>query len=310
MNCFLKKAKGTATRDHKSLDSKGRGKAVLFLFAAFFIAFALLDAHRCGSDFIVKKYAIGTPKASAPIRIAMLSDLHESEFGVGNERLIEAVNEAKPDIILCPGDIITRTVSDDELHIGLDLMRALVQYAPVYMSLGNHERDYIREHGSAILDSYESTGVHILDCAYENIHVSDQALRIGGISESCFSSSDSDKTTLTERKAFLSELSGTDALTILLCHRPTDFISQNAEDYSDLNIDLVLSGHTHGGLWQIPFIGAVFLPQEGFFPSYAKGLKSVGGSRMIIGAGLGSERLLFRINNPCELVLIDIVPCG
>ena len=291
-------------------DRRSRTFWALVLFAAFFAVTAAVDAYRCAHGFVVTEYEFETDKVSGPVNIVMVSDLHESEFGKDNADLVSKIRELEPDIILCVGDMITRTVSDDRLHIGLDFMAEMAKIAPTYMSLGNHEDIYVKRHGPGIIDTLKSSGVIILDQEYADVEAAGQTIRIGGIYGYCFRyGQKKEEYYASDKYRFFTELCDTDAYRILLCHRPVDYrLESEITLFEDWDIDLVLSGHTHGGLWQLPFIGSPYLPQQGFLPKLDKGLKDVGRANMIIGAGLGSENGLFRLNNPCELVVIRLLP--
>lgn len=279
------------------------------LFAAFFAAVVALDAYRCVHEFITTEYEIASPKIKSPVTIAMLSDLHESEFGKNNEKLIAAVKGLSPDLILCVGDMFTRGVSDEKLNIALDLMRALTETAPVYYSLGNHEKDHVEAHGDSVLGLIDSTGVHRLELEYVDLNIKGQELRIGGTSETCYNFSQSWRYYhSTPKYAFLVNFCRTEAFKLLLCHKPISYYPKRADVlYEDWNVDLVVSGHNHGGLIRLPFVGCLYMQSDGFFPKRDLGLWNVGKADMLIGAGLGNSRF-FRLNDPCELVVIKLVP--
>lgn len=291
---------------------RSRAVWIPVLAAVLLIAVFIVDTIRCSTGFVVTKYVIRTEKVTGRVDIVMISDLHESEFGENNEKLISAVRDIRPDIILCAGDMITKIVSDEDLHIGLDFMAEMAKIAPTYMSLGNHEVTYIEEHGDGILTALRSGGVRILELEYEDVRAFGQDLRIGGTSDYCFRYSQTEEEYLaSEKYAFFNDFCDTDSFKILLSHRPTAYkLEDEIEYYEDWDIDLVLAGHTHGGLVRLPLIGSLYLPQQGFFPKLDKGLKDVGNADMLIGAGLGSERFLRRFNDPCELVHIRLMPAA
>jgi predicted MPP superfamily phosphohydrolase len=88
---------------------------------------------------------------------------------------------------------------------------------------------------------------------------------------------------------------------ILLSHRP-----ELIDVYEKNSINLVLSGHAHGGQFRIPFIGGLIAPDQGFFPKYTEGLYRVGETKLIVSRGLGNSIIPFRINNRPELVVITL----
>lgn len=283
--------------------------AVCFLVVSFAVLIGL-EAVRSASEFVVTPYVFKTSKVTAPVELVLVSDLHESEFGKNNEKLVSKLAELSPDAILCVGDMISHNDTEDQLHIGVDLLRAAAGIAPTYLSLGNHERTYVQKHGNALLDMYAETGVTMLENRYADITVNGQTIRVGGTSEYCFNyGQDWGDYHASEKYAFLKGLSEAECFSVLLCHRPTAYyLESEAASYEDWDIDLVLCGHTHGGLWRLPFIGSVYLPQQGFFPKYDYGLFNMGNSRMIVGAGLGHEGAFFRLFDPCEVVVIRLVP--
>jgi predicted MPP superfamily phosphohydrolase len=90
--------------------------------------------------------------------------------------------------------------------------------------------------------------------------------------------------------------------TILLSHRPELF-----ESYAHCNIDLVLSGHTHGGQFRLPFIGWLIAPDQGIFPKYDAGLFTNGSTNMIVSRGLGNSIIPIRFNNRPEVIVIELL---
>ncbi|MCR5808712.1 MAG: metallophosphoesterase [Clostridiales bacterium] len=282
------------------------------LFAAFIAVICQLEGYRCAHTLHVERFLFETGSVTEPKRFVVVSDLHESEFGENNSDLVEKIKELEPDAILCLGDMITSSVSDEDLHIGIDLLSDLAEIAPLYMSLGNHEVVYARRNGYGVIKMIAGTGARLLECGYVDLPAGDGIIRVGGIARCVYNYQNSAKVfEESSAWAFMTKFCDTDGFKILLCHIPTDYYPLDGKsDFIDWDCDLVLSGHTHGGLWQIPGIGSPYLPKQGFFPKLDKGMKQVGNAKMIIGAGLGHEGKLFRFNDPCEIVVVDIVPKG
>ena len=101
---------------------------------------------------------------------------------------------------------------------------------------------------------------------------------------------------------YIEELFTEDDFQILLSHRPELF-----QEYVDAEVDLVFSGHAHGGQFQLPFIGGVVTPNQGFFPEYDSGLYTSGSVSMVVSRGVGNSIIPLRINNRPEVVLIELV---
>ena len=100
----------------------------------------------------------------------------------------------------------------------------------------------------------------------------------------------------------LSELQNeSDSYTILLAHRPELF-----DTYVDAGVNLVFSGHAHGGQFRLPFIGGLVAPNQGFFPEYDAGLFFEGVTTMIISRGVGNSIIPLRFNNRPEIVVAEL----
>ncbi|MFW5894872.1 MAG: metallophosphoesterase, partial [Bacillota bacterium] len=164
------------------------------------------------------------------IRIVQLSDLHAKTFGENQERLVERVREANPDLIVLTGDMLDDKVENTEDH--LEFLGDLVDAAPVYAITGNHE--YWDDELDSIMAVYEDHGVHFIDDTSEEVTVNDATFTITGIR---------DRTDFPSDAAYLDSLenAGSERFELLLAHRPIHF-----ESYADKGYDLVLSGHAHG----------------------------------------------------------------
>ena len=230
-------------------------------------------------------------------RIAQVSDLHNAEFGDGNQRLLDMLREAEPDMIAITGDLIDSRKTN--IAVALAFAEEAVRIAPCYYVSGNHEArgpEY-RELKAGL----EAAGVTVLDDARVEIEISGKNITIIGVNDPSFLADylTSDAAVM-DRK--LSELSSEDAsFTILLSHRPELFDTYAAHD-----MDLVLTGHAHGGQFRLPLIGGLIAPNQGLFPKYDDGLYSEGNTNMIVSRGLGNSIIPFRFNNRPEVVLIEL----
>ena len=239
----------------------------------------------------------GLPDAFDGYRIAQVSDLHNAEFGGGNQRLLDMLREAEPDMIAITGDLIDSRKTN--IAVALAFAEEAVKIAPCYYVSGNHEArvpEY-RELNAGL----EAAGVTVLDDARIEIEISGKSITIIGVNDPSFLADylTSDAAVM-DRK--LSELSSEDAsFTILLSHRPELFDTYAAHD-----MDLVLTGHAHGGQFRLPLIGGLIAPNQGLFPKYDDGLYSEGNTNMIVSRGLGNSIIPFRFNNRPEVVLIEL----
>ena len=237
------------------------------------------------------------PDAFDGYRIAQVSDLHNAEFGEGNERLLDMLREAEPDMIAITGDLIDSRKTN--IVVALAFAKEAVKIAPCYYVSGNHEAR-VSEYQD-LKTGLEEAGVTVLDDAQVKIEVSGESITVIGVNDPSFHAdyltSDAE---VMDRK--LSELSSEDAgFTILLSHRPELFDTYVAHD-----MDLVLTGHAHGGQFRLPLIGGLIAPNQGLFPKYDAGLYSDGSTNMIVSRGLGNSIIPFRFNNRPEVVLIEL----
>ena len=230
-------------------------------------------------------------------RIAQVSDLHNAEFGDRNQRLLEMLREAEPDMIAITGDLIDSRKTN--IAVALAFAEDAVKIAPCYYVSGNHEAR-VSEYQD-LKTGLEAAGVTVLDDAQVRIEVSGESITVIGVNDPSFHADylTSDAAVM-DRK--LSELSSEAAgFTILLSHRPELF-----DTYADHNMNLVLSGHAHGGQFRLPLIGGLIAPNQGLFPKYDAGLYSDGSTNMIVSRGLGNSIIPFRFNNRPEVVLIEL----
>lgn len=280
-------------------------KRIICVAGILFIA-SLIGYELYSSKYMLKTtyYTVETHKIDEKIRIVQLSDLHNSEFGKDNNRLIARVSEEDPDLIFVTGDIIISNVIETE--IAINLINDLTKIAPVYVSMGNHETEYEDKYGIDISSVYEEAGAVVLDRNYEEITVNDNKIRIAGIYGYCFPIDYE-----VERKdesEFLNNFQNTDSLKLLLAHMPLGWYHSGS--LNSWNIDIVFSGHTHGGQVRLPFIGGLYAPDLGLFPGregglyYSQDTKKV----LVLSKGLGSSEIIPRFNNIPEIVVVDVIP--
>lgn len=239
----------------------------------------------------------GLPDAFDGYRIAQVSDLHNAEFGDRNQRLLEMLREAEPDMIAITGDLIDSRKTN--IAVALAFAEEAVKFAPCYYVSGNHEAR-VSEYQD-LKTGLEAAGVTVLDDAQVKIEVSGESITVIGVNDPSFHADylTSDAAVM-DRK--LSELSSEDAgFAILLSHRPELFDTYVAHD-----MDLILTGHAHGGQFRLPLIGGLIAPNQGLFPKYNDGLYSEGNTNMIVSRGLGNSIIPFRFNNRPEVVLIEL----
>lgn len=238
------------------------------------------------------------PAAFEGFRIAQVSDLHNAEFGRENEKLLSMLRKAKPDIIVLTGDLIDNRNLD--LPVALSFAKQAAGIAPCYYVTGNHE-SRISELPD-LLEGLKEAGVTILRNEKLSIHRDDSSITLIGLDDPAFRSDymtgDSGPVLTAALEALVTPDLG---YTVLLSHRPEWF-----ELYCSYGLDLVFSGHAHGGQFRIPFLGGVLAPNQWFFPEYDAGVYTEESTSMVVSRGLGASILPLRINNRPELVLTEL----
>ena len=247
----------------------------------------------------LKKYLLSSQKIQNDIRICLISDLHSKN----PRKCLNALAKIKPNFILCAGDILERLdgYRDAENQNGFDFLNAAQKIAPTYYSYGNHElyggsgekrklpvtnRKITAENEKKL----KMSGVCILDDEYTDIG----GICIGGLSSGLADFSDN-----IPNLDFARGFADASGYKILLCHHPEYYRAY----LSGLDIDLVLSGHAHGGQWRI-FGRGVYAPNQGLFPKYTSGIHY---GRHIISTGVSNSVFpIPRIFNPKEIVYIEI----
>ena len=240
------------------------------------------------------------PEAFTGFRIAQVSDLHNAEFGEGNEKLIELLSQTDPDIIVITGDLIDSRHTD--IEIALDFARQAIKLAPVYYVSGNHEAR-VREYEDLKMSLVEA-GVIVLEDQKVQITREGNSISILGVDDPSFQEDYLFGDAASVTSSALTELQNeSDGYTVLLAHRPELF-----ETYVDAGVNLVFSGHAHGGQFRLPFIGGLVAPNQGLFPKFDAGQFTEDNTTMIVSRGVGNSIIPIRVNNRPEIVVAELKP--
>ncbi|MBE6584874.1 MAG: metallophosphoesterase [Ruminococcaceae bacterium] len=284
-------------------------KHIIFLICASVVLSALVGWIIWGNlaievtDFSVQNSEI--PEAFDGFRIAQISDLHNAEFGKENADLVAHLERVEPDIIVLTGDIIDSRRTD--ISVAIDLAPKLVAIAPTYYVTGNHEGRLDGEEYKELTDGFRTAGVIVLENEAVTVTRGTDSIVIVGVEDPRRDegwTEDDEKTVRFERmEKKLTDLSDKykNSYSVLLSHRP-DML----EVYAESGVDLVFSGHMHGGQFRVPFLGGLYAPSHGFFPEYDAGLYELGSTDMIVSRGLGNSLFPFRINNRPEIVVVEL----
>lgn len=281
------------------------------MFAIFCTVFAIVavlglwvilyDTHH----FVVRKYSFSSPKIKKNLRMVMMSDLHNYRYGRENKALCDAIEQANPDIIVIAGDMITARTKE-KFDKTLDMLKKLNEKYPVYYAYGNHEQkislyqERYGDMGERFEAALKETKVRILRNAH--VELPDTGVVINGleVAHAYFQRFH----TKPMADDYLNKLLGApdeEKYQVLLAHNPEYF-----KEYAAWGADLTLSGHIHGGIVRLPFLGGVLSPAIRFFPKYDGGLFEEYGAAMVLGRGLGTHSPKVRMFNPAELLVIDL----
>ncbi len=228
-------------------------------------------------------------------KIAQISDFHNRKK---YDSILEKVREESPDIICITGDFIDSRKTNTD--ISLSFAKELVKIAPCYYVMGNHESrltnvypDFeaaLKEIGVCVLRN-EKAELEKNGAKITLIGLDDPRLRSNTKGIEYASEVVREELSTVEREGYV----------IVMCHRPEVF-----NEYVSAGIDVALTGHAHGGQANLPFIGGVIAPNQGFFPKYVKGVYKKDNTSMVVSRGLGNSLCPVRFNNPPEVVIVQL----
>lgn len=251
----------------------------------------------------------GLPENFGSLRIVQVSDIQSEYFGEDQCDLAEKVEAADPDIIVVTGDLLDRnhTLYD----AALAAMVEFVGIAPVYYINGNHELALPEEDAWSFYHALENLGVHVLFDKAEVFDFHGTKINLIGLSEYTlyFAKEEGWKNgeflepDVIRRQIddLCAEKDDEAALTILLAHEP-----QYIRYYARRGIDIIFSGHAHGGQFRLPNGQGLYSPGQGVLPWLTSGVHKMGYSVMYISRGLGNSIFPFRLNNRPEIVVVTV----
>ncbi len=279
--------------------NKKKGKRKRIIVLALLLVMALWTIW--GNVTIgVSRYQIASqrlPSGFDGFRIAVISDLHNASFGKDNRTIIDKVRDIRPDVIVMTGDLVDANRTD--IDVAINLVRELMAIAPCYYVTGNHEA-WIAGQFGLLEEGLLKEGVRVLHDEVVLLTKNGQSIQLAGLDDPDF----------TDRASYLQEsilqtklqqMNLTSDYCVLLSHRPELF-----EAYANENVDLVLSGHAHGGQFRLPFIGGLIAPNQGLFPKYDGGVYQEQNTVMIVSRGIGNSIIPIRFNNRPEIVVVEL----
>ncbi|WP_242239302.1 metallophosphoesterase [Bacillus cereus group sp. BfR-BA-01309] len=238
------------------------------------------------------------PSTFKGFKILQISYLHNKKFGDNQETLIQKVKGEKPDIIVITGNLIDSKSYDAE--VSMELIRELVKEYPIYFVTGNHEK-WSGKYND-LEKELKKHHVTVLRNEHITIQIEEQKINLLGIDDPEFVTGNRDEGNVIKDEISKAKFEmKPDTYNVLLSHRP-EFLTE----YADEQIDLVLSGHAHGGQVRLPFIGGLVAPNQGIFPTYTAGLYEIQNTSMVVSRGLGNSIIPQRIFNRPELVVVQL----
>ena len=289
----------------------GFGIALLFILLLVCIILFVAENRRSHTKLSINEHKIISDKIPFEFhnkKIAFLSDLHNNEFGMGNEKLLQLLDQANPDYVFVGGDMLVSKYGD-AYDTALDLLTKLAQKYPVYCGNGNHEARLLwkAEENPAsgriyhdYIESIKKSGVRHLCNETCKIEFGNTFIYLSEVDLSQYYYKKF-KTRYLEL-SHMEQLVGKckqDSFHILLAHNPAYF-----DTYGEWGADITLSGHIHGGIMRLPLLGGVIDPAYHLFPKYDAGLFEKETKKMIVSVGLGTHSIKIRLWNP---PIIDII---
>lgn len=267
---------------------------------------ALVSARIYSDNALLKvsKYEVKSdkiPKKFNKFKIIHLSDLHSCNFGKNNSKLIEKVNHEHPDIIVMTGDMVNKY--DENFDVFFNLAEILSEKYKIYYILGNHEQRLKKDDLNLIIRKLNELGIRILSNEKITIMRDRDRVNIYGIDIPISYYKIRNKPSNVDQviNEALNKCKEKE-YNILLAHNPLYF-----EEYAKHNVDLTLSGHVHGGMIRLPFIGALLSPERKLFPKYSSGVYKKNNKNLIVSRGIGHSKSGIRVFNMPEIVSITLL---
>ena len=246
--------------------------------------------------YIVKNNKI--PKSFDGLKIVHISDVHSKIFGKNNYKFFEKINEINPDVIFMTGDII----DDSEKNIKgyVDIYKDLFKKYPIYYSIGNHERKLGYKKYKEYISLLKANGVNVIVNGSTYFKKGNDKIKINALK---FRENMQPRVLTTQKKdKYINYMKkklnniDTNEFNVLLVHDPENF-----EMYEKLKVDLVFSGHVHGGLIRFGKV-CLLSPRRKFFPKYSYGKNTINKTTIITSSGIGSATIPIRLFNRPEIV--------
>lgn len=266
---------------------------IILLLLGFYLNFENTTLQVTNYDISDSKI----PEEFNNYRIIQISDFHNTTLKKLSSDLLEEIKKQAPDIIVITGDLIDSRKTD--VNVAIKFLKGIKDIAPIYYVTGNHEAR-LSEY-KKLKEEMNNLGINVLENQAIEIQKNDALLNLIGVDDPSFANEIGVEDGEILRTEISSLSYNKDIYTILLSHRPELF-----DTYVSENINLIFSGHAHGGQIRIPFVGGIVAPNQGLFPKYTSGKYEEKNTTMIVSRGIGNSIIPFRINNRPELIVVEL----
>lgn len=279
-------------------------------FGLLICVFCIIEWIREIHSFKMTHYHISSKKLNGlkkERKVIFLSDLHNYCYGNNNDKLLDAIEKEQPDYILVAGDMLVSRI-DESTKVAEDFMIQLPKICDTYYANGNHEQR-MKEQEDRYGDSFkhyqsilEQAGVHWLSNEKVSVKWDECMVNILGLElpQQKYKKFQKQSLDVEEVRQFLGDTDPT-GYNVMIAHNPTFM-----DTYLKWGADLVVSGHLHGGVVRLPFVGGVISPQFDLFPKYSGEMKEVGEAVAVVSKGIGIHTIKVRLFNPAEVVVMHI----
>ncbi len=292
------------------IEIERNGKRMNYLILGIFIVLLIIDIIYENKHLVIQHYTVENnkiPKKFNDKKFVVLADLHGNSYGKNNEKLLNKIYEINPDFIIVAGDMLVASKSYDD-KVAFSLLKTLAKKYQIYYGYGNHEQRIMLEgeHHHKEINQYfhklSNEGVQFLKNRSLELTMDDEKIRITGlyIDRQYYKRGKLIPFTKDYLKKNIGK-SSEQCYNILIAHNPIYF-----KDYVNWGADLIISGHIHGGLIRIPFIGGMLSPRYRFFPKYDSGRFEMMNKIMLVSRGLGMHTIKIRVNNHPELMVVHL----
>lgn len=249
-------------------------------------------------DLVVERRTVRIRRLPAPfqgLKLAQISDFHFHSYAEDwyLREVVRRVNALGADVVALTGDFITAKGNvhgswRQDIPVCAEILSGLT--APLRLcTLGNHDTIDV----PLITKTLEAHGLPVLHNAHLAMDLRGERLWLAGLADAYFDRPDLDRAIPVAKEQ---------EPVILLGHEP---------DYADTvaahgGVDLMLTGHSHGGQVRLPGLTPYFLPKMG--QKYVEGMFDVGGLQLYVNRGIGAVHLPVRFRCPPEITLLTLEP--